>query len=308
LETFVEWLRAARLFSLVVQKGSLSAAGRQFGLSPASVSRHINALEEGLGARLLNRTSRRLTLTEAGEIYHAQVEQILNQINEANESVARLHSAPRGTLRVHSRMLVGQQFIVPALPDFLAAYPEIKIDLMLSNVDIDLVAANVDIDVRIGNLTDSSLVARKLTSAERVVCASKDYMESAGPVCSPADLLRHNCLTYKLNMGRAIWRFLDQDGSLVEVPITGTLQSDSGPALLSAMRAGVGIAIMPDWSIRDDLESGRVVRLLPEYQASHIEFDNGVYAVYQRTRPASPKVRILVDFLADLFKKRPLAK
>ena len=162
----MEWLRSMRLFVGVVQNGSLSAAGRQHGLSPASVSRHISALEESVGGRLLNRTSRKLTLTEAGEIYFHKVEHILQQILEANESVAQLQSVPRGTLRVHSRMLVGHQYIVPALPEFMKQYPDITVDLLLSNHAVDLVEQNIDVDIRIGKLVDSSLIARKL-AAER---------------------------------------------------------------------------------------------------------------------------------------------
>ena len=150
----MEWLRSIRLFVGVVQNGSLSAAGRQHGLSPASVSRHISALEESVGGRLLNRTSRKLTLTEAGEIYFQKVEHILQQILEANESVAQLQSVPRGTLRVHSRMLVGHQYIVPALPDFMKQYPDITVDLLLSNHAVDLVENNIDVDIRIGKLVE----------------------------------------------------------------------------------------------------------------------------------------------------------
>lgn len=300
----MELLRAMRLFVSVVQSGSLSSAGRQLGLSPASVSRHMNSLEESLGVRLLNRTSRKLTLTEAGEIYYRQAEQILHQITEANESVAQLQSVPRGTLRVHSRMLVGHQYIVPALPGFIAQYPEIKIDLMLSNFPIDLVERNIDVDVRIGKMLDSSLVARKLASSERLVCAAPAYLERHPEIVRPADLAAHNCLTYRLNMGRNIWRFVSPDNTLTEVPVMGNFQSDNGQALLVATQAGVGVALMPDWSIRDDLASGRLRRIFPDYRVTHVEFENGIYAVYQKSRHMSAKVRLFIDFLAALFKAK----
>ena len=164
----MDWLQPMRIFVSVVQNGSLSSAGRQLGLSPASVSRHISALEESLGCRLVNRTSRKLTLTEAGELYFARVEQILQQVAEAKDSVSQLQTMPRGTLRVHSRMLVGQLHIAPALPAFLAQNPEVKVDLLLSNRVVDLVEQNIDIDVRIGKLIDSSLVARQLAVSERI--------------------------------------------------------------------------------------------------------------------------------------------
>lgn len=293
-----------RLFVGVVQNGSLSAAGRQHGLSPASVSRHISALEESVGGRLLNRTSRKLTLTEAGEIYFQKIEHILQQITEANDSVAQLQSVPRGTLRVHSRMLVGHQYIVPALPDFMKQYPDIKVDLLLSNQVVDLVEQNIDVDIRIGKLVDSSLIARKLASSERIVCAAPQYLSQRGPIAAPDDLVNHNCLTYRLNLGRTVWKFKESDGGLVEVPVTGSLQSDNGQALLAATLAGVGIALMPDWSIRDDVAAGRLVQIFPKHRVSYEAFENGIYAVYQKSRHQSKKVRAFVEFLNALFKQR----
>ena len=300
----MEWLRSMRLFVGVVQNGSLSAAGRQHGLSPASVSRHMSALEEGVGARLLNRTSRKLTLTEAGEIYFQKVEHILQQILEANDSVAQLQSVPRGTLRVHSRMLVGHQYIVPALPDFMKQYPDITVDLQLSNHAVDLVEQNIDVDIRIGKLVDSSLIARKLVSSERIVCATPKYLALAGPVSSPNDLTTHNCLTYRLNLGRTTWKFKEPDGEVVEVPVSGKFQTDNGQAILAATLADVGIALMPDWSIREDLAAGRLKRLFPRHRVSFEAFENGVYAVYQKSRHQSKKVRAFVEFVGALFKQR----
>jgi DNA-binding transcriptional LysR family regulator len=300
----MEWLRSMRLFVGVVQNGSLSAAGRQHGLSPASVSRHITALEESVGGRLLNRTSRKLTLTEAGEIYFQKVEHILQQVLEANDSVAQLQSVPRGTLRVHSRMLVGHQYIVPALPSFMQQYPEITVDLQLSNHAIDLVEQNIDVDIRIGKLVDSSLIARKLASSERIVCATPKYLAQAGPISSPNDLTAHNCLTYRLNLGRTTWKFKEPDGEVVEVPVSGKFQTDNGQAILAATLADVGIALMPDWSIREDLAAGKLKRLFPKHRVSFEAFENGVYAVYQKSRHQSKKVRAFVEFVGALFKQR----
>jgi len=300
----MDWLQPMRIFVSVVQNGSLSSAGRQLGLSPASVSRHISALEESLGCRLVNRTSRKLTLTEAGELYFARVEQILQQVAEAKDSVSQLQTMPRGTLRVHSRMLVGQLHIAPALPAFLAQNPEVKVDLLLSNRVVDLVEQNIDIDVRIGKLIDSSLVARQLAVSERILCAAPSYLASRPAIAKPADIAAHNCLTYRINLGRTVWRFIDQRGVLEEIAVTGNLQSDNGHALLTAALGGAGAALMPDWAIRDELASGRLRRLLPHYRISHVEFDNGVYAVFQKSRHMSAKVRVFIEFLAATFRER----
>ena len=302
----MDWLQPMRIFVSVVQNGSLSSAGRELGLSPASVSRHISALESGLGCRLLNRSSRKLTLTEAGHVYFGKVEQILHQLAEANDSVAQLQTTPRGTLRVHSRMLVGHLIVVPALPQFLAANPDLKVDLLLSNSTVDLVERNIDVDIRIGKLNDSALVARRLAMAERILCASPAYLAGRAPVTRPADLAGHNCLTYRINVGQTVWRFIDDAGTMEEVPVTGSLQSDNGLALLATTLAGLGVALMPDWAVGEPLRDGRLVRLLPQFRISHIEFDNGVYAVYQRTLMTA-KVRAFIDFLAATFEERAAA-
>ncbi|PZW51083.1 LysR family transcriptional regulator [Humitalea rosea] len=300
----MDTLRAMRVFQTVVQSGSLSSAGRQLGLSAPSVTRQIQALEEDLGARLFNRTSRRLALTEAGELYHRQVEQVLQQIEDARASVANLQTVPRGMLRVHTRVLVGMRFIVPALPHFLAANPEVSVDLLMSNFAVDLVDRHVDVDIRIGQLADSSLIARKLASSERIVCAAPAYLARHAAPVGPADLARHNCLTYRLNLGRPVWRFLDAAGALTEVSVTGNMQSDSGPALVAAAVSGLGLALLPDWSVLDELREGRLIRLFPEHRASHMEFENGVYAVYLDSRRMPTKLRVFLDFLAEAFRTR----
>ncbi|MGG5807670.1 LysR family transcriptional regulator [Falsiroseomonas sp. CW058] len=297
-------LRAMRVFQAVVQSGSLSSAGRQLGLSAPSVTRQIQALEEELGARLFHRTSRHLSLTEAGELYHRQVEQILAQIEDAKAAVANLQAVPRGTLRVHARVLVGQLWIVPALPRFLAANPEVKVDLLLSNLAVDPVERQVDVDIRIGALADSRLIARRLATSERILCAAPSYLARHPPPRGPADVARHDCLTYRINLGRPVWRFLDPAGALTEVPVAGSFQTDSGPALLSAATAGLGLALLPDWSILEELRDGRLVRLLPGLRVSHMEFDNGIHAVYPDSRRMPTKLRSFLDFLSDHFRDR----
>jgi DNA-binding transcriptional LysR family regulator len=295
-------IRDMELFVEVIHRGSFSAAGRHLGLSPASVSRHINALENALDARLLNRTSRNLTLTDAGQRYYEKVERILADIRDVHETVAQMQQTPRGTLRLHSRMLIGILHIVPALPRFMQSYPEIDINMRLSNFPADLIEQNLDLDIRIGSLTDSSLISRKLMSSERMICATPDYLERHPPICRPEDLAGHNCLTYVINHGAPTWRFLDPDGALTEIRASGNYQSDNGEALLMATLAGMGLGLMADWAVRDHIAEGRLVRLFPEYRVSHIEFENGVYAVYPQNRHLSAKVRVFIDFLVDLFK------
>ncbi|MGV6874064.1 LysR family transcriptional regulator [Pseudochelatococcus sp. B33] len=299
----MEWVQAFRSFVNAVQQGSLSGASRLLGCSPASVSRHITSLEDQLGTQLLKRSSRNLALTEAGELYYSQVEQILQQLSDANRAISEFHTKPQGILKVHARMLVGQLMILPHLPKFLQQYPDITLDLMLSNNIAPVMEQGTDLDIRIGRLEDSSLIARKLVSSERIACATPDYLARHPPIKMPSDLRNHNCLAYRINLGTPVWRFLDTDRRIEEVPIKGALQTDSGFALLEMARAGVGIALMPDWSVYKDLETGRLVRLLPEYRVSHLEFENGVYAVFPKSRRTSVKLRMFVDFLAEVFRR-----
>lgn len=294
-------LRDIELFVCVMLAGSFSAAGRSIGMSPASVSRHISALEDRMGVRLLNRTSRSLGLTEAGATFFKRAERLLGDARELRQMVTQEHSQARGMLNVHSRMLVGLQYIAPALPGFLAQYPEIKIDLRLSNEDPDLVENNIDISIRIGHLDDSTLIARKLTSSERWLCATPEYLRTAPPLTAPEDLAAHNCLTYLQHLGLVHWRFMAPGGALSEFAVQGNLRTTSGPALHVAMMKGLGIALMPDWSVRDEVASGRLVRLLPEYQVSFTSFDNAVYAVYSPTHHLPMKARAFIDYLAAHF-------
>jgi len=298
-------LRDMELFVTVVQNGSFSAAGRMIGLSPASVSRYINALEDKLGVRLLNRTSRKLSLSEVGVMFHQRAEQILSDVREMSAEISQEHLSPRGTLRVHSRILVGEEYVVPALPGFISRHPDIRVDLTLSNEVVDLVEQNIDVDIRIGHLADSSLIARRLVTSERVLCASPAYLENRRPVNSPQDLLHHNCLAYRVNLGDIAWRFLDKAGELSEVAISGSMLTNSGPALKIATLSGLGISLMPDWSVRQEMNEGRLVRLLPDYRISFTSFDNAVYPVYPPTRHLPVKARVFIDYLARIFQDTP---
>ncbi|MGR3493649.1 LysR family transcriptional regulator [Citreimonas sp.] len=300
----MEWLKAVKVFESVVHSGSLSAAGRHQGLSPASVSRHINDLENALGVRLLNRTSRRLSLTEAGRIYYDKVEDILLQIADAENAVLQLTAVPQGVLRVHSRMLVGQQHVVPALKKFVAMHPDIRFDLQMSNFPVDIVREGIDVDIRIGKLADSSLVARKLATSRRMLVAAPEYLARMPKITRPEDLAAHSCLTYRLDLGEAVWRFRKAGRDDIDVPVKGVLQSDNGRAILSAAEDGLGIAMMNDWSVKDMLADGRLVPVLDEYDVSFTEFESGIYAVFQKSRHLPLKTRAFVDFLSAEFRAR----
>jgi DNA-binding transcriptional LysR family regulator len=305
----METLQSMRLFVRVANSDSFSAAGRAFGLSPASVSRHVNALETQLGVRLVHRTSRQLALTEAGQLYLQKAARILADIDALTEQVAQHQARPRGLLHVHTRVAIGRDYLGPLLPGFLARYPEVTVKLFLTEEPRDLIGNNIDIAIRLGNLDEPHLAVRKLSdAAERILFASPAYLERHGEVDQPEALLRHNCLTWPLDGrfedGHALWQFRDARG-VRELRITGGLQVNNGDVLREAALAGIGIALLPSWCVADDLAAGRLRRLLPQWQVTPTTFDHGIYAVYQRTRQIPPKIRVFVDYLVQALRGAP---
>ena len=299
-------LQRMRIFVRVVQAGSLSAAGRAIGLSPASVSRHISALEDQVGGRLINRTSRKLAPTQLGQVYFEKAARVLEQIDEMADLVSEHQGSPRGLLNVHCRISVGSHFLAPALPRFMAAYPDVEVRLWLSEEPRDVIDHNIDVAIRLGNLDEPNLMVRKLCSGvERVLFASPAYLESHPPVREPDDLLGHNCLTFcldgKLEGGDAAWHFRTADGTSKELRVSGTLQVNDGHFLRQAALAGSGIAVLPAWMVADDLKAGTLVRVLPRSWVTPTTFDHSIYAVYHKSPRLSPKVRVFLDFLAELF-------
>jgi DNA-binding transcriptional LysR family regulator len=292
-----------RLFVRVVQCGSFSAAARQIGSSPASVFRAINSLEDRLGTRLLNRTTRKLSLTEAGEIFSGRVEHILSEIQDVTSELTQLQHAPRGLLRVHARVSLGSQHIAPILPAFLAQYSELRIDLRLSDRAVDIVEDNIDVAICVGRIDSVSLTIRKLTSSPRRVCASPDYLARHGRPVEPGDLIRHNCLTFRAEANQMIWRFL-QAKQLTEIRVAGSLQADNAEVLRQAALKGLGVVLLPEWCVGGDLATGRLQLLLADYEATPFGFDNGIYMVTQKARHRSMKVRLFMDFMASNFRNR----
>ncbi|MDA8913045.1 LysR family transcriptional regulator [Pseudomonadales bacterium] len=299
-------VKAMRLFLTVVQTGSLSGAGRQSGLSPASVSRQITALEDDLGVRLLNRTSRRLSLTEAGQVYLEHAERLLQDIDELRDAVSQMAVKPRGTLRIQSRISLGTQHVAPLIPTFLALYPDLKIDLWLTDNDLDLTEHGIDLAIRTGNLSDSTLIGRRLASSPRVICASPEYWAEHGKPATPEALMDHNCLTYRFEFGTAaaLWQFRIDTGQSINIQVAGNFQTNNGEALRVATLSGLGVAMLPAWSVKDHLKAGSLERVLSDYETTVSDLDFGIYAVYLSRRNLSAKTRLFVDHLVTEFSKQ----
>ena len=293
-------LEAMNCFAKAVALASYAEAGRALGLTRSAVSKAVMELEHLLGARLLDRTTRRVSATEAGLAYYESCRDILARVEETEMQVSRLHDEPKGVLKINAPLSFGILYLGPAIAEFMALYPGLKIELTLNDRFIDPLEEGVDVTVRIGALADSSLIARKLAPARRVLAASPVYLREHGMPASPADLQRHRCLTYGHSTTLQRWQ-LGRDGAAINVTVNSVLCSNNGDVLRSAALAGRGIAILPTFLIGADLKEGRLSTVLPGYPPPQL----GIFALYAPNRYLAAKTRVLIDFLAARFGEMP---
>jgi DNA-binding transcriptional LysR family regulator len=292
-------LTSMAVFVRTVERGGFAAAASELGLSPTMTGLHVRALEERLGARLLNRTTRRQSLTEAGRRYYERCKQILADIEAAEGDAMDLQSAPRGRLRVTAPISFGTHALTPAIIDYLALYPEVEVDLSLNDRVIDLVDEGYEVALRVGPLADSSLIARKLAPYRLRLCASPEYLRRRGVPRRVEDLADHNCLCFVYARSGSEWRFTGPEGES-EVAIRGRLQTNNGDALRLAARRGLGIILQPAALLAEDIASGALVPLL----AGHVPPSFPMHIVYLPDRWPTPKVRSFVDFVVERFGER----
>ncbi len=288
-------LEDMRTFCAVVEAEGFSAAARRLGVAPSSVSRQVGELEAALGVRLLHRTTRRLSLTEAGELYAERSRRILAEVDEADLAVSQLDGRPTGILRVTAPSSIAGIHIVPALAEFQADHPGVRVVLSLTDRVVDIVGEGFDLAVRIGRQRDSALVAKKLGEVPRSVCASPRYLEAAGIPRRPEQLAEHACLVFRSTPGPAVWRFKGAAGS-VDVRVRGPLVTLDGGALVTAACGGMGLVLVPQWLTSSALADGRLRRVLRRY--APIPATTPLYAVYPHRSLVPPKVRAFVSFLA----------
>lgn len=287
------------VFVRVAQQGSFSAAANQLGMSKSTVSKHISALEERLGVRLLNRTTRRLSLTEYGEVYRDHCLRILHEVADADENMERFTAEPRGRLKVNAPMSFGTLHLAPLLPGFLQTYPKVDVDLSLNDRRVDLIDEGFDLAVRIGALDDSNLIARKLGSSGFVCAASPSYLKKRRTPEVPEDLKSHNCLRYTLSKNFHEWRF-ERDGEVRNVTVTGRISGNNGDVLRQAAIMGEGVIYQPRFLMDDSLSAERLQPLLTDWQTPNID----IFAVYPESRHVSAKLRVFIDYLVQAFKGR----
>jgi DNA-binding transcriptional LysR family regulator len=289
------------LFVRTVEQGSFSAAARALSLSPSAVSRQIAALEDHLGVRLLNRSSRRVTLTEEGRTFHERCLRIVAEIDDVQAQMAHMAQHVQGTLRVTATVAFAKAHLLPLFPEFLKLYPELALHLELTDRLVDLAEEGVDVAIRFTEqVEDESLVARRLVHNRRVVVAAPSYLALHGTPRVPEDLLAHNCLRMYSVSSFNDWEFANEDGTRV-LEVQGNFEANSADAVYHAALAGLGVARLSLYLVHADLEAGRLVRLLPAY--THEKAD--ILAVYPHRRNLSPKVRAFVDFLAEHLSDAP---
>lgn len=297
----MENLTDIAVFVQVVERGSFTAAAEHLGLSRPVVSKYITRLEDRLGARLLNRTTRRLSLTEAGRAFFARSQRGLQEIEAAEAEVSHLQQTPRGKLRLNTPMSFGIRHIAPAVAEFLARYPELTVDMSLDDRQVDLIEEGFDLAIRIAELPDSTLIARRLGPCRHVVCASPAYLKTYGAPKTPDDLRRHNVLTYRYQDSPSEWRFVTPEGRFVSIPVAGSIQMNNSLAIREAVLSGAGITLTPTFIVGEDIKTGRLEKLLPEYRAQEIS----IYAVYPERRHLLPKVQAFVDFMKERISDVP---
>jgi DNA-binding transcriptional LysR family regulator len=287
-------LTSLTAFVRVVDAGGFSAAGRRLNMSTTMVSNHVQALEDRLGARLLNRTTRKVSLTEVGRAYYDRCIQILADIEQADDIAGALQSTPRGTLRLYTATHI-VPFVAPVVAEFLAKYSDVKVDLNMGERSVDIIDEGFDVAVRMTPPPDSSLITRNLATWRHVLCCSPGYLEKHGRPQQLSDLSGHNCVRHVNYPFDDEWRFVDRKGASASVRISGNLISNSGDMTRTAGLQGVGVCLAPGFLIHDDLDEGRLVRLLPEYRPVELSMN----AVYPHRHHLSAKVRTFIDMLVQ---------
>ena len=280
-------------FVAVAETASFTSAAKKTGVSVAQVSRRVAALEDRLGVKLLNRTTRKVSLTEGGQLYFARCRDLVNGLEMAELEVTRMQSIPRGLVRVTAPTSYGETHLAPLLTKFLAQYPQVDLDLILTNQRLDLIETGIDLAIRLGSLDDSTLTARRLADRQLYVCASRAYLEQRGEPYTLSELKNHQCLIGTIDH----WRF-KEEGRARSLGVGGRFRCNSGNALREAALQGFGLTQLPGYYVQKDLKEGRLIEVLAQYRSDR----EGIWALYPKNRNLSVKVRLLIDFLAAQLK------
>lgn len=296
----MDTLTAMSVFTTVVEQNSLAGAARILNISPSVVSKQLAALEDRLGVRLLNRTTRRVSLTEVGSAYYERCKRILADVDEAELAVSQAHASPRGLLRLTAPTTFAHRHVSPHLSKFVDQHPEVEVQLMVNDRIVDLVEEGMDLAIRIANLKDSSLIARRLAPNHRTIVASPEYLKRHGTPKRPKDLDGHRLITFQPGSAINDWHFV-VDGKETIVKAKGDITANNGDSILTSVLAGGGLAMLAAFMVGKYVKDGRLVTVLDEY----VSEDVPIYAVYPSSRHLSPKVRAFVDFLVETYGSQP---
>jgi DNA-binding transcriptional LysR family regulator len=295
-------IESLRTFVEVMRRGSFAAVARARNVDPSSVSRTVAGLEEQLGVRLFQRTTRQLSPTEAAAGYFERVSPLIDELERAALLAADSGEVPRGTLRVTAPVTFAQVNLMPLVPEFARRYPELSFELFLTDKSLDLVEERIDLAIRLGKLTESSYVAHRLVEMNYVVAASPDYLRRHGRPKTPHELAQHECLRYPVPGYGPRWRFQLAEEPVFEVAVRGRVLASNGVALRQCAVGGMGILMLPRWNVADELRSGALIELFSEYRATSSEFELGAWLLYPSRSYLPLKARLFADFLKDKFK------
>jgi DNA-binding transcriptional LysR family regulator len=290
-------LRAFEVFVTVVSRGSFTRAADALETSPANVTRYVNDLEAHLGTRLLNRTSRRLSLTEGGETFYARCKSILDDVAETEGLVSSASIEPRGRLRINAPVSFGILHLAPLWPEFMRRYPDVELDVALIDRVVDIVDEGYDLAIRISRAGSTDQAARKLATSKNILCASPTYLAQCGYPAAPADLIGHRCIGYSYAATGDEWQLIDREGKVHPVKVNCHMHTNNGDTARAAALAGQGLIWQPTFLVGNDLRTGALVQVLPEYRLPDID----VLALYPSRRHVSAKIRAMIDFLVDAF-------
>lgn len=293
-------LAEMQVFAQVIRQGSFSAAGRQRDLTPSAISKQVTRLESRLGVRLLNRSTRTLSPTEAGQLFFQRCLEIIADVEDAEDALSDFGQVPKGVLRINSTPGFAKHQLLPLLPEFQRRYPQLRLELQLTGQAIDLIAEQVDLAIRLGQLEDTSLVARRLAESQRVVCASPAYLEQHGMPTKPADLLAHNCLRLSTSSTFNQWHFHAAEGDQL-IEVGGSFVTDNVDALLEYSLQGGGIARLSSFMVKQAIDDGQLVALLDQYEMDKQQ----IHLVYPHRKHLPSKVKVLVDFLVEKYSLQP---
>jgi len=287
------------LFIEVVQQGSFAKVARTWNIDPSSVSRAIAKLESELGIRLFQRSTRKLEITEIGEIYFQKIVPLVDELKSAQQIAIDIHQKPQGTLRTTAGVAFAQQQIVPLLPQLAKLYPDLSIELILIDSYLDLIEERIDVAIRLGTLQDSSYMVKHLRKMNFYICASPDYLSKHSQPKNPQDIENHNCLLFPRARHSLDWLFKDKAGKITEIKIRGKYLLTNSLAIKQCAIAGMGLALLPDWLVDSDLKSGTLVRLLAEYDVTATNFDSSVWLLYPSRAYIPAKTQVFIDYIVS---------